>query len=270
MSSDVCTPRPIDGFIDTPDLTLSWRELPWDSALFDSPVLQIEDLRLTGGDVGQSFAEFERLREAAGVEMVSCRLAHDRLAESMFLESRGFKFIEMVYYPESDALARRSAAGPMIEGLCVELASEADLDEIARVAGTSFRNERFHVDPRLDPRLGDQRYQNWVRGTLRHASQRLYKLTESGRLAAFFITEHLPDGICYWHLTAVAPEFQGAGYAKRAWSAMRELAASEGASKVRTCVVARNFRVLNLYARLNFTLSAPSMTFHWIRGRNET
>jgi hypothetical protein len=40
-----------------------------------------------------------------------------------------------------------------------------------------------------------------------------------------------------------------------------------GAARVRTSVVARNDRVLNLYGQLRFRLSAPSMTFHWLRGQ---
>jgi RimJ/RimL family protein N-acetyltransferase len=38
-----------------------------------------------------------------------------------------------------------------------------------------------------------------------------------------------------------------------------------GAKRVRTSVVARNNRVLNLYARLGFRFSQPKMTFHWVR-----
>jgi RimJ/RimL family protein N-acetyltransferase len=38
-----------------------------------------------------------------------------------------------------------------------------------------------------------------------------------------------------------------------------------GAQRVRTSVVARNTRVLSLYARLGFTLPAPAMTFHWVK-----
>jgi RimJ/RimL family protein N-acetyltransferase len=147
----------------------------------------------------------------------------------------------------------------------VERARPEDLEEIVEVAGGAFRNERFHVDPRLPSRLGDLRYQNWVRSSLEHPSQRLHAVREGAELVAFFVTEQLADGTCYWHLNAVAPQRQGRGYGLRAWRAMMNQARLEGATRVRTSIVARNHRVLNLYARLGFSFPAPSMTFHRVR-----
>ena len=73
------------------------------------------------------------------------------------------------------------------------------------------------------------------------------------------------DGTCYWHLNAVATELQGKGYGRRAWSAMLQHAQANGARRVRTSIVARNHRVLNLYARLGFRFPPPLMTLHWVR-----
>jgi RimJ/RimL family protein N-acetyltransferase len=84
-------------------------------------------------------------------------------------------------------------------------------------------------------------------------------------LVAFFVTELLPDGTCYWHLNAVAPGVQGKGYGLRAWLTMLRHARDSGARRVRTSIAARNHRALNLYARLGFRFSPPLMTFHWVR-----
>ena len=65
-------------------------------------------------------------------------------------------------------------------------------------------------------------------------------------------------------INAVAPGAQGQGYGWRAWQAMLAQAHLEGAERVRTAIVARNHRVLNLYARLGFRFPAPLMTFHWV------
>ena len=100
---------------------------------------------------------------------------------------------------------------------------------------------------------------------LDHPSQRLHVIRDGSLLAAFFVTERLADGTCYWHLNAVTPDAQGKGYGRRAWLAMLHQAQGDGAQRVRTSIVARNHRVLNLYARLGFRFPPPLMTFHWVR-----
>lgn len=248
--------------IDTPNLLLIWSEAPWDSVIFGYPVLQIGQLEMRGADADKDFTTFETARDGIGGGLVSCRLPHDRLRESMLLEDHGFRFIEMAYHPELGQLEKLVLPADTLSVAC---ARPQDLPEVLEIAGNAFHNERFHVDPRLDPKLGDLRYCNWVRSSLDHPRQRLTLVRDGERLVAFFVTEILEDGTCYWHLNAVAPNAQGQGYGRRAWQAMLRKARDEGASRVQTCIVARNHRVLNLYVRLGFRFSAPLMTFHWVR-----
>ncbi len=179
----------------------------------------------------------------------------------MLLEKTGFRFVEMVYQPQLDL-------GPQAQisdgSLAVAPACEADMGEVAAIAESAFKNERFHMDPRLDSSLGDLRYRNWVLDSFDHSRQRLTLLRDGHRLVAFFVWELLPDGTCYWHLNAVAPAAQGQGFGARAWTTMLHRARADGAKRVRTCIVARNHRVLNLYARLGFRFPPPEMTFHWV------
>ncbi len=238
-----------------PSLFLAWSEAPWDEAVTGYPVWQISHVSLSGPDADAAMVTFEATRDYAGVGLVSCRLQHDRLRESMFLESHGFRFIEMVYQPEL-ALAGTVLVED-IQILPVRPAREGDLPALLDIAGTAFRNERFHMDPRLGDQLSRARYQNWVRTSLDHPSQRLLVMTEGEAPVAFFVTEILPDKFCYWHLNAVAPAFQGQGYGLRAWRSMILYAASAGLQGVRTSIFARNERVLNLYTRLDFRFHSP-------------
>lgn len=254
----------IAGIIDTPRLLLEWMETPWDTAVFGFSVLHISRIEIRDKDAWLDMSSFESDREQYRVGLVSCRLPCEQLRESIFLEDHGFRFIEMLYQPELSDLRGRS--GDTDSGLIVEQATSHHLPELEDIAGRSFCNERFHVDPRLDHSLGDQRYRNWVRNSFNHESQRLEVIFDASRLVAFFITEMLADGTCYWHLNAVSPEVQGQGYGKRVWSLMIDKAFREGAKRIRTSIVARNHRVLNLYVRLGFRFPRPLMTFHWVRG----
>lgn len=254
-----------EGVVDTPDLYLEWTEAPWDTAIFGFPVLQINRMEVRGPSATSAMSAYEEARDRLGAGLVSCRMPHERLRESMLLEDHGFRFIEMAYMPELDDLAG-IAALPEKTDINVGLAGESDLHALMEIAGSAFRNERFHVDPRLDPALGDERYRRWVQNSLDHPQQRLYVIRDGAQSIAFFLTEMLADGTCYWHLNAVSPQVQGQGYGRRAWQAMLHEAKVAGAQRVRTCIVARNFRVLNLYARLGFRFPPPLMTFHWVRG----
>jgi RimJ/RimL family protein N-acetyltransferase len=186
---------------------------------------------------------------------------HDRLKESMLLEQRGFRFIEMIYRPRLSAV--REATFPQ-DDLEISPATDGDLPTIEQIAGSAFKTDRFHLDPRLDRDFADRRYRRWVRTSLQHPSQRLLKISEAGSIVAFFIVERFPDGRCYWHLTAIAPAMQRKGLGKRIWRAMIMRHGSEGIDRIETTISAHNVAALNLYAGLGFRLQPPAMTFHWV------
>lgn len=249
--------------INSPALQMTWALAPWDEVVCGFPVIQITNLTVLGPNASADMVQFEQGRDALGAGLVSCRLPHDNLKESMLLEDHGFRFIEMLYAPEMD-LTNFNANGDA-GLLSVMRATADDLPTLLEIARTAFNNERFKMDPRLDPGISDQRFQNWVASSLHHTAQELYVICDGARIVAFFVTELLNDGTCYWHLNAIAPEAQGQGYGRRVWLSMLHQAGGAGAQRVRTSIAARNHRVLNLYARLGFTFPPPPMTFHWVR-----
>ncbi len=249
-------------YINTPSLRMAWSEAPWDSIVSGFPVLQITKLELCGPNASTYMHTFENARDHMGAGLVSCRLSHECLLESIFLEDHGFRFVEMLYQPELELTAAKITNDA--ELLAVSLALESDLPILLDIAGRAFSNERFHMDPRLDSEVGNQRYQNWVRSSLHHPSQQLNVVKDEDLIIGFFVTELLDDGTCYWHLNAIAPQMQGQGYGRRAWLTMLNQAADSGAKRVRSSIVARNHRVINLYARLGFRFLPPFMTFHWV------
>ena len=249
--------------IDTVGLYLAWSEVPWDAKVTEYPVWQITELELRHDEEACSaLKDFELARARDGVGLVSCRLHHSCIRESMFLEEHGFRFIEMLYQPELDLVHGTGEVGDAT--LSVRRAIASDLPTIIDIAGTSFGNERFHMDPRLGIGLGNKRYQNWVSSSFTHPDQHLYVIFDGKTLVAFFVTEMQANDVCYWHLNAVAPDVQGQGYGRRAWQTMIRQAVDLGAKRIHTAIAARNNRVLNLYARLGFRFAPPLMTFHWV------
>jgi len=247
--------------IDTPALSARQAIVTWDTIALGAPAGQITRLEVRAAGAEAAFAQHLAWRAAHGVRMVSCRLPHDRLRESMLLETHGYRFIEMVHHPYLASLTGFDDDG---DTLRVLPATAADYEPVRGMAERAFTHERFASDPRLSPAVSSRRYGNWVDNTRGHATQRLIKFDDDGMVVGFFIIEFDTDGTCYWHLTAIAPDFQGQGYGWRAWRKAIAYATAHGASRVATTIAARNVPVMNLYVRLGFRFAAPSMTFHWL------
>lgn len=243
-------------------LELEYFLVPWDTEAFGFPVAQIQRLVLRDPEAHEDFEVFQAWLDQSNVRLVSCRLGHDQLLASMFLEERGFRFIEMVHHPELDIVQDTSYPN---EGINVLPADAADQSAIEEIAGSAFKHGRFHQDWRLPRGLGEKRYQFWVRNSMRGGGQQVLKLISEERIMGFFIVELLPELCCYWHLTAIAPAFQGQGLGKHAWRAVVSYCRDWGARSIRTRITASNIPVLNLYARLGFRFVESEITLHWWR-----
>ncbi|MGJ0507548.1 MAG: GNAT family N-acetyltransferase [Methylocystis sp.] len=246
-----------DGFV------LEARLAPWDADAFGFPVAQITRIDVKASERAEKeYGAFQSWVSANDVRIVSCRLSHERLAASMFLEDRGFRFIEMVLHPQFEALQKRNLPD---EALAVVPALDRDLPALQAIAEQAFRHERYHMDPRLDPRLADKRYGRWVRASFNHPTQQLLKIVDGQQIIGVFVVEMDRGSRVHWHLTAIAPDFQGKGYGRRTWLSMLRYHRDKGAIMITTTISARNVRVLNLYSRLSARFLPPEMTFHWVR-----
>lgn len=250
--------------IDTDALFLRANAVPWDSEIFSFPVGAISaiDLRKSASAQDQ-FDLFKIWVREKSFDIISCRLPHQQMVASMFLERNNFRFVEMVLCP----IAMGLQTYPVIDTeMVVELVCEAELLGVVSMAERSFCYERYHIDSRLDPELANLRYGHWIRNGFYDSKQVLLKVRlPDGRTVAFFVVENKDDGSVYWHLTAVNPDFQGKGLGYHIWMAMINYHKVAGIESIRTTISARNSPVLNLYSKLNFRFAPPEMTFHWVK-----
>lgn len=249
--------------LDDDALSLRAYAVPWDSDIFGFPVAAISAVEIKKSLFAQShFEYFKAWVYENSYVIVSCRLLHHQLVESMFLERNEFRFVEMVLHPIVPALQ----GYPIISTeMVVEQVCEAELPDLVSMAERSFGYERYHVDPRLDSKLADIRYGHWVRNSHPESKQRLLKVRAiDGNTVAFFVVENKDDHSVHWHLTAVNPDFQGKGLGYHIWMTMINYHKLAGVESIRTTISARNVPVLNLYSKLNFRFAPPEMTFHWV------
>jgi L-amino acid N-acyltransferase YncA len=234
--------------------------VPWDTEIFGFPVAQISRLEIgDGADAGGVLRTFDGWCAGQDVRLVSCRLDHTRLRESMALEDAGFRFIEMVHEPQLDLTDRVAAPRRMLQ---IVDAKEDDLAAIGEIAHAAFTTGRFLLDWRLPPELSRRRYAAWVRNSFDDPGHEVLEATVDGELVGFFIVETRPDRRVYWHLTAIAPRWQGKGMGMSLWRTMLLRHRAAGATSVSTTISGHNPPALNLYARLGFKFGAAQMTFH--------
>lgn len=255
--------RSLDFLIESSHLTLAAQEVGWDTAVFGFPVKSIERIKIHDSEGAyRDYKHYEEWITSERVGIVSCRLTHNDLTESMFLEAHGFRFVEMVLHPKLNSLQDFVFSEDIFR---VALATVSDLDELVHIAQRSFKFDRYHIDPRLSPEYANQRYGKWVNNSYYDNTQELYKVVDGGKIVAFFIAENRKENVIHWHLTAVVPELQQQGYGYRVWMTMLNFHKLNGCRGITTTISVRNTPVLNLYSKLRFSFSIPEMTFHWLR-----
>jgi len=249
--------------IATESLSLEFHLVPWDTAIFGFAVAEIRRVEVRSDAAADGgYGRFVAWRDDERVRLVSCRLAHLQLRESMFLERHGFRFVEMVYSPVLESLEDAEFGD---QGLDVAEARADELPRILAIAETAFSTGRYLLDHRLDARLSHARYASWVRDSVGQVSHQLIRASSGGEIVGFFLVETRPDGSAYWHLTAIAPAYQGRGIGRRLWRSVIMRHKRAGIRRIETTVSAHNPGVVGLYADLGFTLQHPQMTFHWLR-----
>lgn len=247
--------------IRTEALHVDYFLVPWDTKILGAPVGQIADLRVfdprKAASAYEQFLEWCRNQRIA---LCSCRLPADRLVDSMFLEERGFRFVELNYLPLLTAVQELQTND---EGVDIGLATDEDRPTLRDMASRVFRHGRFHQDPRIDSNVGDRRYSAWIDNAFESSQQRVLKCSLEGRIVAFFVVESPTNDHCFWSLNGLAPGHDGSGLGKRVWRAMLHRHRVEGAHTVSTSISSHNIRAFNLYVSLGFRFPAPLMTLQW-------
>jgi len=245
-------------------LSLELKYLKWDSIVTGHNVLEITNIKIR--DLQQAELELKNVIQdlsSNDTVLISCRIPHQFLTESMLLEAVGFKFIEVVLHPFMDRLSEKKFV--VNETILIQEAKETELDNLSKIAQISFKSDRFSVDRRIPDKFSGIRYRNWLLSCKNCPKQKVYLLSENMNTVGFFIVEEDHDSKnTYWQLTAISPDHQGKGLGQRCWEAMLSYYKSLNFNEVCTSISARNSPILNLYSKLDFRFRNPEMTFHWV------
>ena len=244
-------------------VTLEVHVVPWDTAIFGFPVADLAVIETDPrSDLAPAMLCLRDWLVDRGIHVAYCRLDSLRLRESMALEDIGFRFVEMVYGPSLQPLPTSVQRD---ERLRIEPVTVNDLGDVERIAETAFHTGRYVLDRRLDPLDGHRRYRVWVENSARDPRHQILKGSLGDEIVGFFVVEVREDGGAYWHLTAIAPGFQGKGLGRGLWRSMIARHRDAGLERIETTVSGHNVPAINLYASLGFRIEKPRVTLHWVR-----
>ena len=104
-----------------------------------------------------------------------------------------------------------------------------------------------------------------MRTSFETPQQTVLKAEVDGDLVGFFIVEHRSDRSVYWHLTAVAPGWQGKGMGIEPVADHAAPAPGEGATSVETTISGHNAAGHQpVCAGWGSRSRSAQMTFHWL------
>ncbi len=245
---------------ESPALELRYHLAPWDEPVFQGRTAAISGISVRSmAGAGAAFDAFRDWCERNHVLLVSCRLPQDQLLECGFLESQGFRFIELNYRP-----TRLGLDGFVADReIAVRMAGPSDLAEISGFAGRIFDSGRLHLDPQVGPGLGNRRYAAWAANAFHHPGQSVLKCVMDDRTVAFMVVEQPAPSTRFWSLVGLAPGLAGHGLGRRVWQTVLAFHHREGVREVSTSISSHNVAVHNLYATLGFRFPPPTITLHW-------
>ena len=156
--------------------------------------------------------------------------------------------------------------------ICFRLGDERDLDQLLPIAGNSFIQSRFYVDPGFDNGSASRMFQIWLEKSITSESGAAVIVAELNDAAVGFVTCHLhkPPGEGNIGLAGVAESARGLGCARAMFQQASGWISGQGLDSVNTVTQGRNIAAQRLFQRCGFVTRSVELWFHkwfdWHRG----
>ncbi|QWE10859.1 GNAT family N-acetyltransferase [Polynucleobacter sp. es-EL-1] len=212
--------------------------VPWDKKALERDCYEVSNLELH---------RLEEFRNTPG----HFTLRIDPLTPATQIQKFGFRYVDTLIVPrchQEDFLAYPNSE--------VSIAKSINLSDVSAIASNAFVHGRYHRDNSIPHHLAENRYQNWL--TDLYVADKVLGIEYQGRLAAFIAIE---DSKLILH--AVHSELRGQGLAKYLWTPVCEELFAKGCPTIESSISAANLAVVNLYARLGFTLKSAQDIYHF-------
>jgi dTDP-4-amino-4,6-dideoxy-D-galactose acyltransferase len=229
--------------------------LEWDTAFFGVRIGRVRGNRLS--DAGAAAALEWATREA-----VECLyfLADAADAETVrAAERHGFALTDVRLELAATIEAGADARAPST----VRPARADDLARLIRLARTSHRNTRFHVDPHFDRERSDALYALWLERSFSGALADAVLVPDVDGVAAGYITvQQTSAATARIGLIAVEDAARGRGHGAALLAAAQHWCAARGLARLTVVTQGRNASAVRFYERAGFATALIGIWYH--------
>lgn len=250
----------------SPDGPLKIAPIPWDSALFDFPVFEVNCAQTPPDALARHLPAWLAGLPKDRATLVVAKISPDAVAVAAALAQSGFYPVETML--EFELLLARLT--PVIKRaskyMQLRPATPADLAPVTLIAESAFTADRFHLDPNLPRNKADLRYAHWVENSFR-AGDPVFILedTEQGEVIGFVQARETTPQIMDITLGAVRKHLQNSGAGVLMYQELFLALRKRGFKRAITRVSINNLRGIKLTLRLGFTVRDATVALHWFR-----
>jgi hypothetical protein len=253
---EICPGKPLLGSVSM---------VPWDEEIFGFPVAvyRVGTERLEASERKEFVERFRQWARQSRVSLCACMIPvkESHSFWKCYLGEAGFYIVDLsvqatlnglqhAYLPETRAELREARLD--------------DREAIEAIATNAFHHGRYHADPLFPRELADKRYGHWIRNALtaENAVDRVYVMGEPDSVRGFYHVT-IEEGVSDLRLAAIAPSLRGTLLGFDLYVSVLHLLKELGVRRALTSISAANTSVMNVFAALGFSFSAPEMIFHW-------
>lgn len=232
--------------------SLQYAIIPWDSNSLDNTTVEIENFTVSSLIVLQKM--LERLQLTLHLkkgDLLFSKIPLKDNAKAMILDRAGFYWIEVTITLDIDLSTWKPARFTFSQGNEYRLlhASNADKQNIRKIAGSTFVADRFHLDPAIPKARADHRFEMWIENSFR-SSDTLYKfVNKKNTTIGFFIVNEHPD-YAEFRLAGLHPKYVSRGLGKMLYHRMYALLKRKKYTLIKSVISLNNIRVMNVYMYL--------------------
>lgn len=233
-----------------------WWTQPFEAGFLGGPVWR---LSLGAAATAAGLARALQQARSEGVRLVACRVAAEEVEAVRLLEQGGFHRIETLITHERPVLDEPEP----VMGPGIVLADAADRAPCVEIARQAFRYDRFHADPRIDPRAASALKAAWVDNGFAGRADAIVVARVDGRARGFVLCLRPEPTTAVIDLIATEPSWQGRGLGRAL--VLGTLTHYRGrAHLLRVGTQEANAGSLRLYALTGCRVVGRHHTFHWI------
>ena len=229
--------------------------LAWDSAFFRK---KIGELKISSEPFSQIEASLRRAK-SEDYQYIICKTEFGNARLIRFLESTGFYLadIGITWSIKTGKLFRTANARREKTEKSVAVATGRDIPTLRKMAKSLFLESRFYHDPFFSKKEADALYMTWIENSIRGlAADIVFFVPDKG-----FVTCRKDNRTGKIVLIGVRKGSRGKGTGTALVKEAIRWFAAQGLDSVCVRTQLRNFKAMNFYLKLGFTIDSHDMVF---------